>query len=101
LSRTEIIETCKFTTGGGTTRLFEELEESGFITQYIPYGKTARDSIYKLSDEYSLFYLKFIEQARASGAGTWHKIVTGQSYKSWSGYAFEARFICGLKAVVY
>jgi AAA+ ATPase superfamily predicted ATPase len=90
LGRTEIIEACRFTTGGGTTRLFEELEESGFITQYIPFGKTSRDSIYKLSDEYSLFYLKFIEHARASGAGTWHKIVTGQSYHSWSGSAFEA-----------
>jgi uncharacterized protein len=90
LSRTEIIETCRFTTGGGTTRLFEELEESGFITQYIPFGKTSRDSIYKLSDEYSLFYLKFIEHARASGAGTWHKMATGQSYNSWSGYAFES-----------
>jgi len=90
LSRTEIIETCEFTTGGGTTRLFEELEESGFITQYIPFGKTSRDSIYKLSDEYSLFYLKFIEHARAGGEGTWHKIAAGQSYNSWSGYAFEA-----------
>jgi hypothetical protein len=90
LSRTEIIETCRFTTGGTTTRLFEELEESGFITQYIPFGKTSRDSIYKLSDEYSLFYLKFIEHARISGTGAWHKIVTGQSYNSWSGYAFEA-----------
>jgi predicted AAA+ superfamily ATPase len=90
LSRSEIIETCGFTTGGGTTRLFEELEESGFIAQYIPFGKTSRDSIYKLSDEYSLFYLKFIEHARSSGEGAWHKIVTGQSYSSWSGYAFEA-----------
>lgn len=90
LSRSEIIETCGFTTGGGTTRLFEELEESGFITQYIPFGKTSRDSMYKLSDEYSLFYLKFIEHARSSGAGTWHKIVAGQSYSSWSGNAFEA-----------
>lgn len=90
LSRTEIIETCGFTTGGGTTRLFGELEESGFITQYIPFGRTSRDSIYKLSDEYSLFYLKFIEHARAGGADTWHKIATGQSYNSWSGYAFEA-----------
>ncbi|HEY6899608.1 MAG TPA: ATP-binding protein, partial [Puia sp.] len=89
LSRAEIIGICGFTTGGGTTRLFEELEESGFITQHIPFGKTSRDSIYKLSDEYSLFYLKFIEHARASGPGTWHKIVAGQSYKSWSGYAFE------------
>jgi AAA+ ATPase superfamily predicted ATPase len=90
LSRTEIIETCGFSTGGGTTRLFEELEESGFITQYIPFGKTARDGMYKLSDEYSLFYLKFIEHARSSGAGTWHKIVAGQSYSSWRGNAFEA-----------
>jgi uncharacterized protein len=90
LSRDEIIKTCRFTTGGGTTRLFEELEESGFIAQYIPFGKASRDSIYKLSDEYSLFYLKFIEHTKASGAGTWHKIATGQSYNSWSGYAFEA-----------
>jgi len=90
LSRKEIIETCRFTTGGTTTRLFEELEESGFITQYMPFGKTSRDGIYKLSNEYSLFYLKFIEHARISGIGAWHKIVTGQSYNSWSGYAFEA-----------
>ena len=89
LGRTEIIEACGFTTGGGTTRLFEELEQSGFITQYIPFGNSSRDSIYKLSDEYSLFYLKFIEHSKASGAGTWHKIVNGQSYISWTGYAFE------------
>lgn len=90
LSRAEVIDACGFTTGGGTTRLFEELEESGFITQYIPFDKTARDSIYKFSDEYTLFYLKFIENARATGAGTWLKFATGQSYKSWAGFAFEA-----------
>ena len=90
LSRTEIIEACGLSTGGTTTRLFEELEQSGFITQYIPFKKASRDGIYKLSDEYSLFYLKFIDRARATGAGTWHKIAEGQSYNSWSGYAFEA-----------
>jgi len=89
MGRAEIIEACGFTTGGGTTRLFEELEQSGFITQYIPFGNRSRDSIYKLSDEYSLFYLKFVEHSKASGAGAWHKIVVGQSYSSWSGYAFE------------
>ncbi|HVY74136.1 MAG TPA: ATP-binding protein [Puia sp.] len=90
LSRAEVIKACRLTTGGTTTRLFEELEQSGFITQYIPFEKTSRDGIYKLSDEYSLFYLKFIDRARATGGGTWHKIAEGQSYKSWSGYAFEA-----------
>ena len=90
MNRAEIIDACGFTTGGGTTRLFEELEESGFITQYIPFGRTARDSIYKLSDEYTLFYLKFIEHARATGAGSWLKKASGQSYNSWCGFAFEA-----------
>ena len=90
LTRAELIAALGFSTGGTTTRLFEELEESGFITQYVPFGKTKRDSIYKLSDEYSLFYLKFIENTRASGSGTWQRIAAGQSYASWSGYAFEA-----------
>ncbi|ANI89959.1 ATPase [Arachidicoccus ginsenosidimutans] len=90
MSRAEVIEACGLTTGGTTTRLFEELEQSGFISQYIPYEKTSRDAIYKLSDEYSLFYLKFIDRARATGTGTWHKLAQGQSYNSWGGYAFEA-----------
>jgi AAA+ ATPase superfamily predicted ATPase len=90
MSRAEVIEACRLTTGGTTTRLFDELEQSGFIAQYIPFEKTSRDGIYKLSDEYSLFYLKFVDNGRATGAGTWQRISESQSYNSWSGYAFEA-----------
>jgi hypothetical protein len=90
MTRAEIIDACGFTTGGWTTELFNELEQSGFITQYIPFDRTIRDAIYKLSDEYSLFYLKFIEGARATGAGTWLRLSQTQSYTSWSGFAFEA-----------
>ncbi|MET0391808.1 MAG: ATP-binding protein, partial [Chitinophagaceae bacterium] len=90
MTRAEIIEACGFTTGGWTTELFDELEQSGFITQYIPFDRTVRDAVYKLSDEYSLFYLKFIEGARATGAGTWLRLSQTQSYTSWSGFAFEA-----------
>ena len=56
----------------------------------IPFEKNENDSIYKLSDEYSLFYLKFIEGARATGAGTWLRQMSGQSYTSWGGFAFES-----------
>ncbi len=89
LSRVEILEECGLTDGGGTTRLFDELEQSGFITHYIPFEKTSRDTLYKLTDEYSLFYLKFVDRARAKGPGTWEKIAEGSSYNSWSGFAFE------------
>jgi AAA+ ATPase superfamily predicted ATPase len=90
LTRKEIIDTCKISTGGGTTQLLEELMESGFISSYIPFGKNSKDVVYKLTDEYSLFYLKFIEHSRSNGKGTWLKLSRESKWKSWSGIAFES-----------
>ena len=44
--------------------------------------------------EYTLFYLKWIDEAKSSvlqgdGKDYWNKKQLGQEYKSWSGYAFE------------
>ena len=90
LTRNELIDHTKLSSGGTTTLLLEELEESGFISAYIPFGKTTKESIYKLSDEYSLFYLKFIEGSRAGGLGTWLRQINTASYTSWSGFSFES-----------
>lgn len=90
LTRTEIIKTSKLTSGGGMTQILDELTESGFITPYIPFGKTVKDSVYKLTDEYSLFYIKFIESSRISGKGAWATFSSSPSWKSWSGLAFES-----------
>lgn len=90
LSRNEIIRVCKLQSGGSTTSLLEELSASGFITPYIPMGKKMKDSIYKLTDEYSLFYLKFMEANRGGSKGTWAKLSDTPAWKSWSGYAFES-----------
>jgi hypothetical protein len=89
LNRNEIIEACNFKTGGTVTKVLEELFESGFISEYLPFNKTAKDAIFKLSDEYSLFYLKFIENSKASGAGSWQSKDKEQSWLSWRGFAFE------------
>lgn len=40
LTRNEIIAECGFTSGGTTSKILNELEESGFITPYIPFEKT-------------------------------------------------------------
>ena len=89
LTRKEIISVCSLPSGGTTTKVIEELIESGFVSIYIPFEKNVRDSIYKLSDEYSRFYLKYIENSRSTGQGTWLKLSVSQSWKSWSGNAFE------------
>lgn len=89
LTRNEIIYACSLSSGGTTTRLLEELVESGFVTPYIPFGKDVKDSIYKLIDEFSHFYLKFMNSRMQSGTSIWLKKSTGSSWKSWSGFAFE------------
>jgi AAA+ ATPase superfamily predicted ATPase len=89
LNRNEIIKTCKLQSGGSTSALLEELAASGFITPYTPVGKKTKDSIYKLTDEYSLFYLKFMEANRGGSKGTWVRLSDTPTWKSWSGLAFE------------
>jgi hypothetical protein len=90
LTRNQIIAACGLSTGGTTTMLLNELTESGFIAAYLPFEKNTRDNIYKLSDEYSRFYLKFMENNKATGAGTWLKLSASPSWRSWSGTAFES-----------
>src|ERR1700733_10194488 len=90
MTRNEIIETSGISSGGTATKVLTELEESGFIMPYIPFDKTSKELIFRLTDEYSLFYLRFIEKSRATGAGTWLRLSERASWKSWSGYAFEA-----------
>jgi AAA+ ATPase superfamily predicted ATPase len=89
LTRNDIIDKVGLTSGGTITELLEELIESGFVMAWQPYDKKSRDTIYKLSDEFTHFYLKFMENNRASGDNIWQSFSSGQSWKSWSGVAFE------------
>jgi len=89
LTRTELMQKTGLVSGGTTTKIFDSLEESGFIIRYLPVAKNVKSALYKLSDPYSAFYLKFIAGSRASGAGTWLKKSESSSWKSWSGFAFE------------
>lgn len=89
LTRNQIIEDTGLSSGGWNSELLEELIESGFVTAWPPYDKKSRDTIYKLADEFTHFYLKFMENNRSHGSGTWQNFSAGQSWRSWSGVAFE------------
>ena len=89
LTRNELIHQSKMPSGGDFSIKLEELIESGFVTDYPYYQNKKQLTLYRLSDEYSRFYLKFIENNKNGGDGTWQKLYTTQSYLSWSGFAFE------------
>lgn len=89
LSRKEIIALSKLPNGGGTTKILEELETSGFIRKYKPIGRENRESIYQLLDFYSLFYYQFIHKQKNIAEDYWQKNIDHPSHRAWAGYAFE------------
>ncbi|MFK7981556.1 MAG: ATP-binding protein [Saprospiraceae bacterium] len=90
LTRNEIIKATTLPNGNTTTRTLEELAYSGFISAYRPFNKKKKNQLYRLTDEYSLFYLKFIEGKAYEGKDVWNHLSQTQTYKTWSGYAFES-----------
>ena len=88
LTRQEIIKHTQLKDGGGLTTVLDELSHSGFITPYRTFRKK-KGKIYRLTDEYSLFYLKFIENKEFEGEDIWQHLSQTQAYKTWTGYAFE------------
>lgn len=90
LTRKDILVKASMTDGGSSTRTLEELVNSGFVAAFYAFGKKKKELRYRLTDEYSLFYLKFIEEKRGEGTGTWERLSQTQLWKSWSGYAFES-----------
>ncbi len=87
LSRNEILAATKLKDGGSFSKLLKELEQSDFITAYYPFGKIKKETLYRVIDEYSLFYLKFIYKKKNVN---WLQLSASPVYKSWSGYAFES-----------
>ncbi|MEM9721587.1 MAG: ATP-binding protein [Bacteroidota bacterium] len=89
LSRAEILKRINLNDGGGFSTLLKELEQSGFISSFVPFNKRKKETLYRLTDNYSLFYLKFIRGIPKNESGNWKNLSETQSWKSWSGYAFE------------
>lgn len=80
--------TSIYKTGGRLTDTLSELDEAGFIRIERPFGKAQRDAIYRLADEYSLFYLKWLEGK--SSTESFSKKFQTPSWRAWSGYALES-----------
>jgi len=84
MTLTEIAKATSKQINGHISIALQDLEASGFI-QLIPfYGRKKRDSLYRLLDEYSLFYLTWVK-----GSEKLVQYHQSQKFKTWAGYAFE------------
>ncbi len=89
LTREEIIKKSKVSPGGPIQRTLDELKISGFIIEENQFSRKKRGSIYRLIDEYSVFYHRFIKGQKSTKSDLWSQLSASQSYKTWTGYAFE------------
>ena len=92
LTRAKLLNKAKLSTGGESSIILQELKESGFISSYSTFKKKSRDCFYRLTDEYSLFYIKWIEPAsftESIDTNYWLRMSEHHSWLTWAGYAFE------------
>lgn len=77
-------------------KALRELEETGFIISFMPHYHKRQGIYYRLIDEYTYFYLKWIApikktlQRRSLNKGNWQAMQKTPEWHSWLGYAFEA-----------
>lgn len=90
LTRAELLQKSKVQKGGPYTRAMEDLILSGFVEEINPFGKKKRGSVYRLTDEYSIFYHRFIRPNKSKNESIWQTIYPSQAYKIWTGFAFES-----------
>ena len=90
LTRNEIAELSGIGVGGNLSRILLELEKSAFVKTWYPFGSKKKSTIYRLTDNFSLFYLKLITQRKLHNQkGVFLKLFSQPVYQVWCGYAFE------------
>ncbi len=91
----EISKYVNISSGGGLKIYLKNLEQTSFISSYIPYNKGLNSKLikYKLTDEYLRFYFKYVEPnlkliSQNNTRNLFSEIIKS-SWSSWLGFAFE------------
>jgi AAA+ ATPase superfamily predicted ATPase len=96
LTRSEIISKSNINSGGTLSHTLRELIESGFVSESQPYNKV-KETLYRLSDEYSIFYQRFIKPNKNS---SWVTLYNSRSYITWCGFAFETLCLKHVRQII-
>lgn len=96
MAQTEIIKMLKNRAAGGwIVSQLKDLEQADFIQRFLPFEHEKRGVFYKIIDEYSLFFFKWIAPnkkfiERGEEKGFWMRLQSSPTWHAWAGCAFEA-----------
>lgn len=89
ITRKELSEITGVTDSGEVSRQLNALIAGDFIIKYKSFGDNKRDETYKLVDQFSYFYLTFLDKSSDNRNIDWINIEDSSRVLSWKGYAFE------------
>ena len=93
LTRKELQSLSGLSGGGALSKPLDELSASGFIQRLVPFEGTTRNAYYQLTDEYTLFYHRWIAPLRSRAGvipdGYWLHEFGSQAYSAWAGLTLE------------
>jgi uncharacterized protein len=89
LQRNDIVRLSNISSGGTLSKVLTDLEESGFIRSYTSLDAKQKNTIFRLSDYYTLFYFKFIKDGKIQGKNTWLNMIDNPAQRTWQGFTFE------------
>lgn len=75
--------------GGGLTKMLDNLESCDFIVSYQQFGNKSKQTLYRLSDFFTIFYLKYMRNNRSKDEQYWQHHFMDRSVETWEGFSFE------------
>jgi uncharacterized protein len=88
MTRQEIADTLKMASGGRLSTMLDNLEQSGIIAHYPRIGGKRKETVYRLEDFFSLFFLYHVKKQKNAALG-WGALQRSPRFFSWAGLTFE------------
>jgi hypothetical protein len=98
LTRNDLLAAARLESGGGATTILRNLDEAGFTSTNVPFGRTARDHIVRLSDPFTLFALEWMMKRAPD---SWQHARQSPSFYAWAGLAFESVCLQNVSAILH
>ena len=89
MTRDELAKKLKQTSCGPFSNKLDDLEKCGFIEKFRTFGLSKNGGSYRLMDNFTLFYFKFMWKNCDHDERFWSNNAKTPMFFAWSGYAFE------------
>lgn len=89
MTRGEIANAIGQDHGGTLSKILKDLEMCSFIRSYTSIGKSKKNSLYQLFDNFTLFYFRFVDGNSLKERQYWSRTISSGTYNAWCGLAFE------------